>query len=98
MNEPKTQKSKLTIKSKKIRIERMITLGIIKDRRIKDKLKEVDKKCPYHLPIMVEGALWTLNTLVLKQMMNMKQASAMKINLNNLAKEPSLLWLLTKLQ
>ena len=57
MNEPKTQKSKLTIKSKKIRIERMITLGIIKDRRIKDKLKEVDKKCPYHLPITVEGAL-----------------------------------------
>ena len=56
MNEPKTQKSKLTRKSKKIRIEQMNTLGIIKDHRIKHKIKEVDKKCPYHLPITEEEA------------------------------------------
>ena len=59
MNEPKTQKSKLTRKSKKIRIEQMNTLGIIKDHRIKHKIKEVDKKCPYHLPITEEEAQWT---------------------------------------
>ena len=57
MNETKTQKSNLTRKSKKIHIEQMNTLGIIKDHRIKDKVKEVDKKCPYHLPITVEEAL-----------------------------------------
>ena len=59
MNEPKTQKSKLTRKSKKIRIEQMNTLGIIKDHRIKHKFKEVVKKCPYHLLITEEEAQWT---------------------------------------